>query len=396
MSPNTSLRSKIAFEDITIAPSRVDLDVTFNDGEVLQEHHLWFDFSEPVNPTNDSVALALSTLCGKAFSNVSIDLEASPDVVAAVRGFTGAELQISENPTPAYPKKRSGHVLNFSGGFDSLAALSLMPRETQLVSLDFGGRFSREREFFETFDTVIVSTNLLDTKLQRNSWSFMGLGSLLSTGVIPAEYQSFGSILEAGSDNMRRNPRAAYVGTFPPFHAARFTNAPYVIGLTEIGTLIVLSHYRPARIAASLTSLASPGEEKLHRKQVLAQIVSERFGLHIALPEVLKPSLPHFKYGEVFALDFLALYAAKYAKESVVRELLSDIPDEVFRIAKELDLTFYERANTTLYHSFPEPLRAALYSRLSDAKVIPYTEKDWEEFKSVRAFLSRYHPSLAS
>lgn len=56
-------------------------------------------------------------------------------------------------------KERTGCILNFSGGFDSLAALYLMPEDTKLVAIDFGGWFEREKEFFKQFHPYTLKTN---------------------------------------------------------------------------------------------------------------------------------------------------------------------------------------------------------------------------------------------
>src|SRR5699024_8281135 len=96
--------------------------------------------------------------------------------------------------------------------------------------------------------------------------------------------------------------------TFPPFRAAGYINAPYVLGLTEIGTLTALLSTTPNLISESLLSVASPGEEKLYRKALLAKIVASRLGTTIHLPEIKTPTTPHFVFGKNFALDLLSLY----------------------------------------------------------------------------------------
>lgn len=373
---------------------RIDMNcvVTDEDGN-FQEFPLWFAFNRPIYLNDDTIAIALSTLCGRAYSSISMDLSPSFRIVDYLRDFTKASVSTkAEKESPVVP--HTGQVLSFSGGFDSMAALALMPDDTNLVSMDFGGRFSRERKFFERFDTLVVSTNLLETDLRRNSWSFMGSGAILTSAHTCGKYHTFGSIIEAGADNLNLSPVAARNETFPPFGAAGYVNAPYVAGLTEIGTLLVMAHYEHDKIKDSLISLASPGEEKLYRKKVLADIVSSRLDTELEVPEVLRPDRPHFGFGENFALDFLAFYVAKHAGENTANELVSDIPVEVIRLADQLDLTFFERANPSLYLNFPTPLLAGLTGRLADAGIRFYVEKDWNDLAQIRAFLAQYYPLI--
>lgn len=373
---------------------RIDIDCQLDSADGTKEDHaLWFEFNKPVLTDDDALAVALSTLCGKAYQSISMDLAPSAGILRQVEAFTSATVATLGTGT-AVDVRRDGHVLSFSGGFDSLAALSLMPDGTDLVSMDFGGRFGRERTFFENFDTLIVSTNLLDTPLKKNSWSFMGSGAILASAHQRRTFHTFGSILEAGADNLRRKPVAASAATFPPFKASGFENAPYVLGLTEIGTLFVLARYQREHVGNSLLSLASPGEEKLHRKYVLAKITEDRLGVDLNVPSVPKPPRPHFEFGQNFALDFLSIYVAKHAGHDVANDMLRGIPDEILNLGSKLDLTFYERANTTLYEKFPTRLMGGLAEKLASAKMPFYVEQDWIELSIVRETLGKYYPAV--
>src|SRR5699024_12658626 len=104
-------------------------------------------------------------------------------------------------------RRRAGFrsALNFSGGFDSLAARVLEPH-AELISLDFGGRFSRERKFFERFDPYVLETNLVDIGLNRYAWSFMGIGSLLMRYELQLGAYSFGSIMAGAGSRLAERP----------------------------------------------------------------------------------------------------------------------------------------------------------------------------------------------
>lgn len=386
----------IEFVDITMEErTRLSATCKVHDDSDESWFKLWFEFSDSIAVTNDAIAVAFSTLCGRAYSDISYDIEISERARKDIHAFTLASVSAKIRREYIRPGL-SGHTLSFSGGFDSLAALSLMPQGTRLVSMDFGGRFARERTFFESFDTTIVSTNLLETPLRKNSWSFMGIGAILLNDHYTSRYHTFGSILEAGADNLRQSPTAAANVTFPPFRAAGFVNAPYVAGLTEVGTLMALQKHNPQLIGPSLSSLASPGEEKLYRKKVLAEIVSERTGNDFFLPEVQMPPVPHFKFGQNFAIDFLSFYVGKYRGLQDLSTMVADVPPNLVALARRLDLTLFERANTTLYSRFPRELVGGLAGQLAEADMPFYTEKDWVEYQQIRDFLLAYHPVVAT
>lgn len=91
---------------------------------------------------------------------------------------------------------------------------------------------------------------------------------------------------------MRKAPGAARPNTFAPFRAAGYTNAAYVLGLTEIGTLIMLLQSNPELVSPSLSSLASPGEEKLYRKAALTRLVAETMEVAVEFDEIGPPAQP--------------------------------------------------------------------------------------------------------
>ncbi|MBU8731729.1 hypothetical protein KM915_16880 [Cytobacillus oceanisediminis] len=383
------LSNKITFSDFDISEGKISF-VYKEEGEKHTKNSIVFELAPSIIPRKDLIAISLSTLCAKKYDAIHFDLKMSNRALSAISNFTDATVTSLDTFDILIDQKKGGNVtLNFSGGFDSLAAKCLMPDNTKLVSMDYGGRFSREKTFFEKFDTCIVSTNLLETPLRYNSWSMMGIASILFSDYLGTTYQTFGSILEAGPNNFSDNPVAAKNISFPPFAAAGMENAPYVLGLTEIGTLRVLSHFSPELISGSLDSLASPGEEKRYRKQVLTLIESEKSKKDFKLNLVDKPSKPHFKFGQSFAVDFLSLYVIKNTGLDTASHTLSDIPDEAVQLANKLTLDFYERVNPKFLVNFPKPLLPNYLSKLGQVGILPYTDNDWKEFNEVRSFLSK-------
>ncbi|MBY8873528.1 hypothetical protein K7640_16960 [Micromonospora sp. PLK6-60] len=383
------------FSDFTVTDSqRLDFRYEIDRSGDRTAGEIYFEASRPIPFAPDAVALAVSTMCGPAYDRVRLDLRISPAAKQVVESFVRGEVAAPTRERPAGEGRREGNVLNFSGGFDSLAALHLMPEETSLVSMDFGGRFATERPFFEKFGPTIISTNLVGTEFQRNSWSFMGIGAILTAPLHSARYMTFGSILEAGVDNLRRVPVTSRGQTFPPFLGAGYRNAPYVAGITEVGTAMLLITYSPEAISESLASLALPGEEKLYRKYVLATIAAQRAGTMIDLKEPPAPNIRR-PFGRNFTADFLSLYIRKFAGADVRDKFLTDVPEHIDALSDRLSLTFYERINTTIMQRFPAALAGGLYGRAAGAGLIPYTEDDWREYVEVRDALAPYHPAVA-
>lgn len=394
---NDKSSRKISFTDFELTNGYIGFSFDIKCGleEIGEENSgfIYFKLMPDILPRSNLIAIAISTLCGrKNYDNIHFDLNVNSSIITDISKFTLAK--VTSKPSFEHPIKRKNKnniTLNFSGGFDSLAAKCLMPEEHSLVSIDYGGRFSRERQFFEKFSHCIMETNIVDSPLRKNSWSFMGIASILFSDYLETNYYTFGGILEAGVNNISENPIAAKNISFPPFLAAGMENAPYVLGLTEIGTLKVIANYHPELIASSLDSLANPGEEKRYRKQVLASILSEKMEMDFGLNIIDRPSKIHYKFGQYFAPDFLSFYVIKNAGEEIASHTISHIPYEVVEAAERLSLNFYERVNTNFLVNFPKQLRSDLLLKLDYADVIAYTEADWKEFNEIRQILSKYH-----
>lgn len=354
---------------------------------------LFFELRPVITPSNDLIAIALSTLCGRGnYSQIKYDFKISEKAKMDIEFFCQSEVIADiKNEIPIDGnKKRVTNALSFSGGFDSLAAKYLMPNDTVLVSMDLGGRFTREIEFFQKFDTHIVRSNLLETHLRKNSWSFMGIAAILYSDYLGIKHHTFGGILEASVNNFSNNPVAAKNITFPPFAAANMINAPYTLGVTEIGTAQVLLHSAPELIVASLNSLANNGETKKYRKQLIVDLVSKRQGIDFKL-EVFDTPNNKWKFGESFADDFLVFYFLKYADQSAVDKMFCNVPDEIITCVKDLELTFFERINTNFIENFPRELLGGFLNKASNYGLTPYTENDWKEFAIIRDVLRQYY-----
>lgn len=379
----------VSFGDFDICADGFTVTCSSIGEEGTTSDRLSFELNHPAAPTNDEIALTLSTLCGNAYQSIQMDIAVSDAVLEGIGKFTGAEVTVAG--TLPYrerePKNDDGAIiLNFSGGFDSLAALAVMPEDTRLVSVDFGGQFDRESGFFKRFDPHILTTNFRQLKHDRNSWTFMGAGALLFSGYLNARYNVFGTILEANMAQMEELPRAGVSTDTPPFASAGLSDIRYTNGLTEVATAMIVLRYMPEMVNDSLVSLGNPGTEKRYRKQTLTSIVSDRFHMPVHY-DLTEPPQRRLGWGDYDPIDFLSLYAIKHAGIEEASKTISGIPQEAVDFAQGHRLTFYERLNTNFLGTFPQGLLPDYLAKLAGAGISPYDEEDWKDLRAVVEFL---------
>lgn len=349
-----------------------------------------FDFGEPTSLNEDNLAIALSTLCGNRMDHIHFGFSVNSRVLEAVAQWTLAEVTAEgSQANEISDRKGDGVVLNFSGGLDSLAAKLLLPNGTELVSLDFGGRFSRERAFFKRFNPRTVRTNLVNTTLRHNSWSFMGIGPLLLADELSAKYLAFGSIIEAGQLRLV-GPRKQNT-TFPAFKLAGFENATPVAGVSEAGTVQMVIREEPDLLADSLRSLASPGEEKYYRKIALASIVADLNEIELDLPQLPTEQRVHYRFGQNFAVDLTALYFEAMGYPAFAAKLVESIPDDVRRELRQEDFNFMLKADQNYYSAYPDHLKSTLVRGLTECGIEWYSDFDYECVEKIRTVLSTWY-----
>lgn len=356
-----------------------------------EPREIWYTLPERFVPQNDLIALTASTLLGEKFDRISFDLPITGRTRENISEICSAEVVAPTLQMPRSARANSSVCLNFSGGFDSLAAKELLDwAEVNLVSLDFGGKFEREANFFKQFDTTIISTNFRSQGLAGNSWTFMGAGALLLRDHFEASCNSFGSIIEASPWTMRAK-RYGHDAA-PVFRSAGFTQANPVAGLTEAGTALIAWNAYPDLAEDSLNSLAARDSEKYHRKALLLDIVSEgQFSSEGAGPSGGQPGV---NFGTSYVSDFLSLYILKKRGEEAASNYIANIPSEVSDFVGTRPMLFFEKFSPLFYEKLPRGTRQKIYSRLLDFGIEPYSENDWADFRDTVTFLSTWHKLL--
>ena len=236
--------------------------------------YVWFKLPDGHRPHPDLIASAFAAVFGNFYDEWIYSAPISESAAQRLESATQSRWTVSGRKIEPYAPGRET-LLNFSGGFDSLAAAALLKGHSRLVSIDFGARFEREKRFFERFDSAVVATNVRGLE---KSWTFMGAPSILLADYFSAGYISFGSILEASPWNFvaRRGVRRSH----PVFEAIGLIETNPLVGLTEFSSARLALSSQPDLVVDSLVSLADQHTEKYLRKSLLLSAAADKEGIH--------------------------------------------------------------------------------------------------------------------
>lgn len=378
----------IIFENFILKEGYIKVDYSDDNNS----HYVEFQLNTPIFVREDLIALSLATLCGTKYDNITMELTVSKLTKDYIEIFTQATLHIKENSfSTIITKHKNNHTLNFSGGFDSIAALAFLPQNSSLVSMDFGGNFTREMNMINKFNSHTVKTNILDTDFRKNSWLFMTIGSILYKDYLDTKFNIFGSVI--GAAFMQNSGFIKRYDTPYLIQGAGMKNIPYTSSLSEICATRVGCEAFPELMNESLLSLANPREEKRFRKQLLLEIEIERFGYDINLTEKIeKPHRQYYSWGDSFLVDHLAIYIMKYRGYETASLTIKNIPGEAYKLSQDLELDFYDRYYTDVLKFIPSEFRSDYVSRMGQLNIQPFEENDWKEYRQVINYLSDFYP----
>lgn len=390
---------KIVFDSFNKQLGNVTLNIkTYENDTLIKNDDIYFKLDEPIRVSDSQLAIALITFCRRGYDEIYFDLSLTKELINKLTAFTNAriitkEIIEHENNNFINQQKSEKIALNFSGGFDSLAAKILLGDLVELISISF---FDIEYDFFKKFNPHILKTNFRQLGYAENDWTFMGVGSILFRDLLNYKYHVFGTVFEAFHLHATQEFSSQKKFIEEPFNFAGITDLKLIQGLTEIGTALVLCNTRPYLVNDSLTSLSQPKTEKRYRKQLIVNIIKEKFGLKDIYLEVTEPPIEENKlvWGNYFAVDFLSLYLIKYGGIEETSKILKNIPPEAIEFSNGHDLTFYERFDTNFLNNIPNEFKTEITKNLANAKILPYDQKDFKELHDVNVFLSRYYPFL--
>lgn len=365
------------------AGGRLSLDIGTSQGV----KNLFFDMHDAGIPSFDSIAATVGLLLGRGTAGVDFDFPVSARTLEALAAHCRCAVNSARVGKEARHPSPSRVGLAFSGGFDSLMARDVLPADTALLSLDFGGRFSRERAMFNTFDSHVVGTNLVDIGLNRKSWSFMAAANVLLRDSLGLGTLSFGTVTEARPKYFRFDGQTQPVGST----LDAVTEMPIfnpVLGLTEVATAQYALNHHPTLVADILKSVANPGEEKAYRKHLLLLAAGAHAGNAAAPAAGSLPARPILNWGSSLAADFLSLYLMKHLGAGVVQKLYKEpIPDAARQLVDKLTLNFFGRVNANFYQGHDRSLQSGMYRKLLLAGVEPYGSHEFREIAQVAALL---------
>lgn len=378
---------KISFENILQSEGYIRADYQDDNNS----HFIEFKLSVPIFVREDLIAIALATLCGSKYDVISMELTVSMITKEYIERFTNAQVQMNTtNYSMVIAKTSHKHTLNFSGGFDSLASLALMPQNSSLVSMNFGGHFKREMSMIEKFNSHIVTTNILETDFRKNSWLFMLIGSILYKDYLDTSYNVSGGVI--GASFLKNSKFINNYNTPTLISGSNMKSIPYTLSLSEIAAIKVAAHNYPDLMDTSLISLANPKEEKRFRKQMLLEIEIERSNLDITLSNAVQaPKKPHFNWGENILLDHLALYVIKYRGYDDALLTVNNIPEDAKKLVEKLELTFFDRYFTDVLKFIPKKFHKNYINALIDSDIRPFEKNDWKEYNLTLEFLRKFH-----
>lgn len=388
---SASARESIRFTNFKIKAGRIDFRCVHTIGKtVTKENRVYFELNKPIIPSNDAIALACGCMCGSAFERIRLDLPCSDGTREALKKFTGCEV-LTKRGTPTCEVKPIRNdqpivLLSFSGGTDSLAALSLLPRDkVRLVSTEFGGYFEQEEIGYSLHQPeYLLRTNLRSLDYHRNSWTFMGIGIILFSEYAQTPYFCFGTNLTDSLYHLMEKPPLADSPLRMPFSPLGMKQVCPTNGVGGAAILKIASHYYPEIMQEVFDSLALPGSKKRFHKELMLECVEKRFSEKIDVERAGMKDTCNF--GELIETDLQLPYTIKHLGAERLEAFVANIPQEIYDISQKYDLTFYERVYPVFLRTIPEGLRDYYLSRLEEAGVALYTQTDYEEL----AVLSDY------
>jgi len=259
-----------------------------------------------------------------------------------------------------------------------------MPNNTSLLSIDFGGNFTYERNAFKKFNIYSVSTNFRDLNYERAHWTFMGVAAILYAEALNIKWHSFGTILEAHFLNhCNQNLVSKFSGS--KFLSTNMIESGFVKGLTEVGTALVVAFYMPETLRETLYATSRPNSEKFLRKKLIIDAVLKQRGEQIDLSIPFKDiKLRPTKFGTNFVVDFLSLYFYKILGLQSINIYIEGIPNEILTLVDGMSLNFYEKINPiALNRDIPPEFLEQYLKKLNIVGIEPYNQQDWDEYLAV-------------
>lgn len=213
----------------------------------------------------------------------------------------------------------------------------------------------------------------------------MGIGTILFSEYAGATHFSFGSNLTDSIWHLMEKPPLAVNATSPlPFRELGIKQVCLTNGLGGAAILRLVTHYFPDGLHETFDSLALPGTQKRYHKELILQCVEKRFGTTIQYtPTGMRDTS---KFGEIIETDLQLPYMLQHLDRKTLESFVSDIPQEIYDMAQNRQLTFYERFYPTFLQTVPKELQSYFLDRLREAGIQQYTQQDYEDMLALSDF----------
>lgn len=266
-----------------------------------------------------------------------------------------------------------------------MAAKAILPAEqVRCISIDFGGYFQREADFFRTLDTQVITWDVRGERLnsfrkinERANWKFMLSPLTLLRGKRPNIMIGTGTVLD--SSPFWTNP----IKKREPIY---YVDGGYGVGVSLVHSVGGLSEHMSAKIVwqtygsdlfmRSLYSLALPTSLKIYTKKCLFATIQNDPNL-ISKRDITQK----YVLGRAFADDITCLYFCwKFGVEWVKEFYADNVPDNL----RVYDMSFFEKLNTNNLMLLDPELRAYVANKIMSYDIEPYTEYDYINLGLVR------------
>ena len=356
-----------------------------------EKGNIFFKFSTPNCPSDDAIALGLAAIVTGFYDHIEFELSLRKNIFKYIEKYTKSAVKVKEVIDHNYlPNQKGNIILNFSGGLDSLCAKLLLPPENlKLVSIDFGERFFREKNFFSEFNPYIVETNFRTLpffkKLGKKNHFFMGIGTFLYCELLEASYYVFGTIFDAIRSGLRDDFLLNTQNK--PFEILNIHPLYITEGLSEFSTAKIISFFQPDLLKKSLDSAAPIGSAKRYRKDIFVALSNHQ-------PDDFKISPPPKDiplWGKKYSLNFISLYIYKKLGLKISNNVASDIPNDILYTIDSLSLDFYQKLHPNVLETIKNnDIKKYFISRIIDSGIEIYNSRDFIEVSIINKLFEKF------
>lgn len=262
---------------------QLTIDIVKEDALLGVSRHDRVHFSVPrdYHVHNDSVAAALLTLLGRTCAEAAFNFpisERCAELLTSYYKLAG----VGPVDAALEPRQPGRHLaINFSGGTDSTALYLLMQDvlgdDFKVVSIDFGGRFTHERQGYRRFHRDVTCR----TDLRQHGYDTHGR-FIASVALLYADYLDLAGVVsghtllqETSSIISRADGRLPdYRQKEPAYRAGGLAEEHLVRSLTTLSMFQIVLDSAPERREDAFAASAPRNTEKYYARAVGALPVS--------------------------------------------------------------------------------------------------------------------------